>query len=312
VVGLSGEDPYVDKYGRVKVRFDWGRKSGDTSVWIRVAQPYAGKSYGMTFLPGVGDEVVVDFLDGDPDRPIIVGSVHNGANMPPYPLPARKATSTIKTRSNEIRFDDTVGSEELYVKGGRDLNVEVANDTTFDGGNDVAAVISNDATFDIANDVVFNGGRDMLVRGLRRLTLSSTNEINLNVPKTTVSGDFVLSSIAPTSTSSRIDYQVGELTRKTAPIALMVAGVSGTNLTTLSAYNCTAARLAQGIYQITFIDPPANAYYAAAITPVAPSATTPLFANILDRRQDRFVFGIASRGAEALDAAFSVIVFGGF
>jgi type VI secretion system secreted protein VgrG len=306
VVGLSGQDPYVDKYGRVKVRFDWGRKghsSGNTSVWIRVAQPYAGKSYGMTFLPGVGHEVVVDFLDGDPDRPIIVGSVHNGANMPPYTLPARNATSTIKTRSNEIRFDDTVGSEELYVKGGRDLNVEVANDTTFDGGHDV--------TVGVANDVVVNGGRDMTVSSSRRLSLNSTNEINLNAPKTTISGDFVLSSVAPTSTSARVDYQVGELTRKTAPIALMVAGVSGTTLTTLCAYNCTAARLEQGIYEITFRDPPANAYYAAAITPTA-GIGVPLFANIIEKVRGSFIFAIADPGGTPVDKPFSVVVFGGF
>ena len=134
VVGQAGEEIFPDKFGRVKVQFFWdrhGKKDDNSSCWIRVAQPWAGKNWGFVAIPRVGHEVVVDFLEGDPDQPIIVGSVYNADNMPPYTLPDNKTQTGIKTRSskgggsanfNEIRFEDKKGEEDLYVHAERNLH----------------------------------------------------------------------------------------------------------------------------------------------------------------------------------------------
>lgn len=139
VVGPSGEEIYVDKYGRVKVQFHWdldGQFDENSSLWVRVAHGMAGGQYGILFLPRVGQEVVVDFLEGNPDRPIILGSVYNSQQMPAYALPDEKTKSYIKTHSskggggtNEIRFEDKKGSEQLGFFAEKDLHVRVKNDS---------------------------------------------------------------------------------------------------------------------------------------------------------------------------------------
>jgi type VI secretion system secreted protein VgrG len=139
VVGPSGQEIYTDQYGRVKVHFHWDHDSpadGNSSCWIRVAQVWAGKQWGATFLPRIGHEVVVQFLEGDPDRPLVVGSVYNAQDMPPYALPANKTRTTIKSNStigsggfNEIRFDDKKGSEQIFIHGEKDCDVRIKNDS---------------------------------------------------------------------------------------------------------------------------------------------------------------------------------------
>ena len=138
VTGPAGEEIYTDEHGRVKVQFHWdriGRNDENSSAWVRVGQLSAGAGYGAMFLPRVGQEVIVDFLNGDPGCPIIVGRVYNGANIPPYSLPDRKTVSTITTAStkgggglNELRFEDKKGSEEIYLHGQRNLTVVVGNE----------------------------------------------------------------------------------------------------------------------------------------------------------------------------------------
>jgi type VI secretion system secreted protein VgrG len=138
VVGPPGEEIYTDKYGRVKVQFHWdqeGEYDPNSSCWIRVSHGSAGGQYGMMFLPRVGQEVVVDFLEGDPDCPIITGSVHNNDLMPPYALPEEKTKSVIKTHSskggggtNEIRFEDLKDNEQLLIYAQKDFHVHVNND----------------------------------------------------------------------------------------------------------------------------------------------------------------------------------------
>lgn len=136
----SGEESWLDKFGRVRVQFHWERKgkNNDTSAcWVRVAQPWAGASWGAHFWPRVGQEVVVEFLEGDPDRPIITGSVYNKANMPPYPLPANYTRSGIISRSskhggsanfNELRFEDKKGHEQVFLNAERDMDHRVEHD----------------------------------------------------------------------------------------------------------------------------------------------------------------------------------------
>ncbi len=140
VVGPAGEEIFTDKYGRVKVQFQWdrdGQKDSNSSCWIRVATTWAGKQWGTIHVPRIGQEVVVDFLEGDPDQPIIMGSVYNAATMPPYKLPDNKTQSGIKSRStlkggpqefNELRFEDKKGSEDIYFHAQKDFHRVVEND----------------------------------------------------------------------------------------------------------------------------------------------------------------------------------------
>jgi len=139
VVGPAGEEIFTDSYGRVKVQFNWdrdGKKDGKSSCWLRVGTPWAGKQWGMVHIPRIGNEVIVDFIDGDPDQPIITGMIYNPDSMPPYALPEHKTRSGIKTRSstkgtadhfNEIRFEDKKGSEEIYIHAETNMNTVVEN-----------------------------------------------------------------------------------------------------------------------------------------------------------------------------------------
>ena len=140
VVGPSGEEIHTDQYGRVKVQFHWdryGEANENSSCWVRVAQNWAGKKWGTMFIPRIGQEVLVDFLEGDPDRPIITGSVYNGQSMPPFDLPAEKTKTTIKSSStkggggaNEISFDDKKGKEQLFIHAQKDQDIRVEKDET--------------------------------------------------------------------------------------------------------------------------------------------------------------------------------------
>ena len=168
VVGKSGEEIWTDKYGRVKLQFHWERdgKSDETSsCWVRVQQGWAGKAWGAMFVPRIGMEVVVSFLEGDPDRPLVTGCVYNGDSMPPYTLPDDQTKSTIKSNSakggggfNEIRFEDKKDSEEIFVQAEKDYNRVVKNNDTLKVGfekkdkGDQTIQIKNDQSLDVGND----------------------------------------------------------------------------------------------------------------------------------------------------------------
>ena len=168
VVGPSGEEIYTDDkehMGCVKVQFRWdryGKADQNSSCWIRVATPWAGNGYGAMAIPRVGQEVVVEFLEGDPDWPIITGSVYNGVNKPPYNLPAEKTRWGLKSRSsmgggasnfNELRFEDKKGNEEVYLHAEKDHNVYIKHDRT--------EKILNEANLDVAKDVLGKFGADV-------------------------------------------------------------------------------------------------------------------------------------------------------
>jgi len=176
VVGAKGDEITTDQYGRVKVKFYWDRsttqdETGDTSCWIRVAQVWAAASWGAIFIPRVGQEVVVEFLEGNPDRPIITGCVYNANNTVPYALPDNKTRSTIKTNSskggggfNEIRFEDNAGSEEVFFQAQKDYNKTVKNNET--------VTITQDTT-----TTVQKGNRSITVsQGNNSLTVSQGNK----------------------------------------------------------------------------------------------------------------------------------------
>jgi len=155
VVGPKNEEIFTDKYGRVKVQFPWdrhGKFNADSSCWVRVATPWAGKGWGAVHVPRIGQEVVVDFLEGDPDRPLIVGSVFNAEQMPPFALPDGKQLSGFKTNSyptsggsNEITFDDTKGKEKITVHAQYDKNVTVDHDLTTTVHNNRTSTVKVDS-----------------------------------------------------------------------------------------------------------------------------------------------------------------------
>jgi len=159
VVGPAGEEIYTDKYGRVKVQFHWdrdGKFDQNSSCWIRVSQIWAGKSWGGMTIPRIGQEVVVDFLEGDPDQPIIVGRVYNGESMPPWGLPGQKVVSGVKTNStpggggyNELSMDDTKGSEKITTHAQKDMTTTVEHDKTLSVLHDRTSTIANNDTEDV-------------------------------------------------------------------------------------------------------------------------------------------------------------------
>jgi type VI secretion system secreted protein VgrG len=164
VVGPGGEEIWCDKYGRVKVQFHWdryGKKDENSSCWIRVSNPWAGATWGGIALPRIGQEVVVDFLEGDPDQPLITGRVYNADQMPPYELPANATQTGIKSRSskgggganfNEIRFEDKKGSEQVYLHAEKNQDIEVENDETHSVGHDRTKTIDHDETTHVKHD----------------------------------------------------------------------------------------------------------------------------------------------------------------
>jgi type VI secretion system secreted protein VgrG len=164
VVGPAGDEIYTDKYGRVKVQFHWdryGKKDEKSSCWVRVSSPWAGKSFGFIQVPRIGQEVVVDFLEGDPDQPLITGRVYNAEQMPPWELPANATQSGVLTRSskggaysnaNAIRFEDKTGAEQLWIHAEKNQDIEVENDETHWVGHDRTKTIDHDETNHIKHD----------------------------------------------------------------------------------------------------------------------------------------------------------------
>jgi len=154
VVGKAGEEIWTDQHGRVKVQFHWdryGQADETSSCWIRVSHPWAGKGWGAVAIPRIGQEVVVDFLEGDPDQPIITGRVYNGDTMPPFGLPAAAVVSGIKSNThkgsgyNELTMDDTAGKEKITIHGQYDMNTTVEHDQTNTVNNTFTETIKSDA-----------------------------------------------------------------------------------------------------------------------------------------------------------------------
>jgi type VI secretion system secreted protein VgrG len=208
VVGKSGEEIWTDQYGRIKVKFYWDQSTATDetcSCWIRVAQMWAGKQWGSLYIPRIGQEVVVSFLDGDPDRPLVMGSVYNADQTVPYTLPDDQTKSTVKSNSskggsgfNEIRFEDKSGSEELFIQAQKDMNVTVLNDQTVTVTNNRTVTVSEkDETLTVSKGnrtvAVSTGNETHTVKGTRDLTITG-NESHTNSAdyKQTVSGNFTL------------------------------------------------------------------------------------------------------------------------
>ena len=162
VTGPENEEIYCDEHGRVKVQFHWdrnGQANEKTSCWLRTSQGWAGNQYGQFVLPRIGHEVIVSFLHGDPDKPIITGSLYNGNNKPPYTLPEHKTRSTFKTSSsigadnfNELRFEDKKASEQIYIHAAKDMDSQIQNNRTSEIFNDDHSVVHHDQFHQITKD----------------------------------------------------------------------------------------------------------------------------------------------------------------
>jgi type VI secretion system secreted protein VgrG len=191
VVGPKGEEIFTDKYGRVKVQFHWdrdGKNNEESSCWVRVGTVWAGKQWGTISIPRIDQEVIVDFLEGDPDQPIIIGSVYNAREMPPYKLPDEKTKSTIKTRSslkgsadnyNEIRFEDKKGSEQIFINAEKDMDTRVENDDRQIVMNDRHVIVRHDHREKIDNDMSIQIGNNLDEKTGMKFAHEAGTEIHL-------------------------------------------------------------------------------------------------------------------------------------
>ena len=193
VTGPKDEEIYTDQYGRIKVQFHWdrlGKKDDRSSCWMRVAQPWAGAGWGSMFIPRIGQEVIVNFIDGDPDRPVVTGAVYNGANMPPYSLPSEKTKSTIKTEStkggggfNELRFEDKKSEEEIYIHGQKDWTIEILNDKAQTIGHDEKLDVKNDRTKTVGHDQKEDIGNDKTITVAKNHTETIGENMSVTIGK---------------------------------------------------------------------------------------------------------------------------------
>lgn len=197
VVGKNGEEIWTDKLGRVKVQFPWEREGKNDEIgscWLRVATAWSGNGFGAQFIPRIGQEVVVSFIDGDPDKPLITGSVYNGANALPYALPANQTQSGIKTHSeqgfNELRFDDKKDAELLAMQAQKDFQVTVLNDSTTIVGHDEILSVKNKRSVTVKGDQehAIDGNETHKVKGNYTLNVDGNLTIKVSGTLTLESG----------------------------------------------------------------------------------------------------------------------------
>jgi type VI secretion system secreted protein VgrG len=198
VVGPSGEEIYTDKYGRIKVQFHWdrlGKKDENSSCWMRVSYPWSGKAWGGIAIPRMGQEVIVDFLEGDPDQPLVTGRVYNAEQMPPYDLPGNKTQSGVKSRSskggsaanfNELRFEDLKGSEMVTLHAEKDQTIEVEHDESHWVGHDRMKKIDHDETTLVKHDrtETVDNNETILIHGNRVEVVDKDETITIHKNRT--------------------------------------------------------------------------------------------------------------------------------
>ena len=250
VTGPGGEEIHTDEYGRVKVQFHWDRVNpadDSSSCWVRVSQGWAGSGWGQMHIPRIGHEVIVDFLEGDPDRPIITGRVYNAENTVPYALPANKTQSGIKSNSskggggsNEFRFEDKKGSEQVFFHAEKDLDSEVENNET----RKVGGKGTGDRTTEIKNNetLTVGGNRTTTVQGNFDETIKGTETRNVtgNVSETFMANEDrkvigsqtenVIGSVKQSIIGSYEQTVMGGIT-VTTPASINVTAVAGVTFT---------------------------------------------------------------------------------
>ncbi|MCI4117061.1 type VI secretion system tip protein VgrG, partial [Dickeya dianthicola] len=206
VVGPAGEEIYCDQYGRIKLQFPWdryGASDDQSSCWVRVSQGWAGGQYGLIAIPRIGHEVVVSFLEGDPDQPIVTGRTFHATNPSPYPLPANKTRTSLRTRThkgagfNELRFEDQAGQEEVFIHAQKDMNTVVLNNRSTavnashseNVGGDQTVVVQHNQTVSIEQNqhTGIKGTQNINVGNGRQTSVTTTDTL-------TVSGDVTVVS----------------------------------------------------------------------------------------------------------------------
>ena len=244
VVGEAGEDVVCDAYGRIKVQFHWdrdGRHDERSSCWIRVMQQVAGNRWGAIFIPRVGQEVVVQFLEGDPDQPLVTGSLYNGDNHPPWELPGARTQSGIATRTtpggqltqaNILRFEDKKGSEEVWLRAERDSRRETVHDEKITVGHDQSICIDNDRNLTVNNGsnsvVVAKGNGSVSIRD-GKYTLEAASSITLSCGDSAIelspTGIVIKATAVTVQGKAKIDID-GELTNvKGASFVVIKGGI---------------------------------------------------------------------------------------
>ncbi len=199
VVGPDGEEIHADDFGRVKVHFHWDRydKSNEKSTcWVRVSQPWAGKGWGGYFIPRIGQEVIVDFLNGDPDRPIIMGRVYNDDQPIPFDTHTQSGFRTRSTpkgsasNCNEFRFDDKKGSEQVYLHAEKNQDIEVENDETHSVGHDRKKTVDNDENVEVKNNRTEKVGvnENITIGSNRTETVGANESITIGASRTETVG----------------------------------------------------------------------------------------------------------------------------
>ena len=284
VVGASGDEIYTDKYGRVKVQFPWdryGKQDENSSCWMRVAQVWAGKNWGAMHIPRVGQEVLVSFLEGDPDRPIITGRVYNADSMPTYDLPANMTQSGITSRSskggsssnfNEIRFEDKKGSELLNIQAEKDFTSLVKNDETTEVKHDRTDKVGNNEALTVTNDqsTTINGqetrkvakDRTTNIDGTEKLTVGKDQKINVGAAFELIATDKITFT---TGQSSLVMQQDGTIELKGMTIT-----VTGTQTVTVKGNTGVTVQVSSSSVKLD----PASAKVAATMVGIAGNAQT--------------------------------------
>ncbi|MBL8866595.1 MAG: type VI secretion system tip protein VgrG [Planctomycetia bacterium] len=236
VVGPPGEEIFTDKHGRVKLHFHWDRSGsmdGSNSPWVRVATPHAGKGFGGVCIPRVGEEVIVSFLDGDPDRPIVVGRVYNERETPPFKLPEQKMVSGMKSNTypggggfNEMSFDDTKGKERMFVHAQYNQDTVVGNNRTAKVGVDDFEEVGNNQTIKIGvNQTETIGAKQTISVGTDQTETIGTNQT------TTVGENIVITA----GTSITLKCGASMITMNQAGLIT----ISGTIVAVAGAANCS-------------------------------------------------------------------------
>jgi type VI secretion system secreted protein VgrG len=211
VVGPSGDEIYTDTHGRVKVQFHWdrlGKKDENSSCWIRVSHPWAGKGWGSVATPRIGQEVVVDFLEGDPDQPIITGRVYNAEQPPPFGFPAGAVLSGIKSDThkgsgyNELSMDDTAGAEKITIHAQYDMNTTVEHDQTTTVHNNRTDRVDVDDAESIGNNQTWDVGvnRDASIGSNESLTVGANRTKDIGANETVTVGGNRSASVSGSET----------------------------------------------------------------------------------------------------------------
>ncbi len=243
VVGQAGQEIWTDEYGRVRLHFHWDREGNadeTSSCWVRVSQAWAGMNWGSIHIPRIGQEVIVSFLDGDPDRPIVTGRVYNADNMPPYALPDNQTQSGIKSRStkggtpdnfNEIRFEDKKGEEQIFIQAEKDMATVVKNNHSISAGATQSISSGGDQSISTQSN------QSVSVSGTRSVTVTKADTQTFEASRTTSVGETDDLTVTGAHTGT---YETGRtLTVSGANDALTVDGANR-EVTVNGEFNTTA------------------------------------------------------------------------